>query len=325
MKKYQLIVGVFISLLLSAGILFSQISEMEVREDIQEIFSTGDYIYRAYSQEYKMLEQKLKNNPDPYIDVIEQDLFLPTDIKVLCERDSLGDYPGLIRILFFLGTDRAKQILNQEYNKQVSLLRSLIKQVEYADSNGIYNDNYDILDNAYGTVLSLQVYFIADATGYHDRTYIQDCLSRIDSVDLGLNNNMVEYFLAVAPEDPQVALKIRQMYTTPGSIICNSEFYFEQYDYQYSDNPEILLDQMIGYIEKPSGAGDINHRGIANSLTQKLEHARRQLQKNKIKQAANQLNAFLNELEAQKEKHVIEQAYDLLKYNAEYLIARLEE
>jgi len=324
MRKYQLIVCVFISLLLSAGILFSQISETEARKDIQALFSVSDYIYAALSEEYAALKQKLKNNPDPYIDVVEQDLYLPTDINVLCEEDSLGDYSGFIRLLFFLGTDQAKQILNQEYIKQTSLLKSLREQAEYAEKNMSY-DEYEKIDFAHSTLLHLQIYFIADALGYYDRAYIQDCLNRIDSVNTSLQANMVQYFLAVAPEDPQVALKIRQMYTTPGSIICNSEFYFEQYDYQYSDNPGTILDQMIGYIEKASGAGDINHRGIANSLTQKLEHARTQFRKNKIKQAANQLNAFLNELEAQKENHVSEQAYDLLKYNAEYLIARLEE
>lgn len=37
------------------------------------------------------------------------------------------------------------------------------------------------------------------------------------------------------------------------------------------------------------------------------------------------LNAFINELEAQKEKHLNIEEYVLLKYNAEYLIEKLSE
>ena len=62
-----------------------------------------------------------------------------------------------------------------------------------------------------------------------------------------------------------------------------------------------------------------------NSLDKKLENAKKQLEKGKIKNALNILNAFLNQVEAQKDKHLTSEAYALLRFNAEYLVQRLEE
>jgi len=86
-----------------------------------------------------------------------------------------------------------------------------------------------------------------------------------------------------------------------------------------------LVDMMTDDVEDAYQKGWIDNKGIYNSLSKKLEHAQKQLDKGKTKQAINQLNAFLNQLETQKGKHVNEQAYNLLHFNAEALIARMEE
>jgi len=86
-----------------------------------------------------------------------------------------------------------------------------------------------------------------------------------------------------------------------------------------------LIDMLTDDVEEAYQKGWIDNKGIYNSLYKKLEHAQKQLAKNKTKQAVNQLNAFLSELNAQKGKHVNEEAYNLLHFNAKALIKRLEE
>lgn len=86
-----------------------------------------------------------------------------------------------------------------------------------------------------------------------------------------------------------------------------------------------FLDTLVSYKHQALDLGWITNKGIANSLDKKLENARKQLEKGKVKQAINMLNAFLNEVEAQKDKHLTSEAYALLKFNVEYLIQKLEE
>lgn len=90
--------------------------------------------------------------------------------------------------------------------------------------------------------------------------------------------------------------------------------------------PDIsLIEMLIDDVDESYQNGWVDNQGIANSLNQKLENAKKQLEKGKTKQAVNILNAFINEVEAQKDKHLTSEVYVLLKYNAEYLIQRLEE
>ena len=86
---------------------------------------------------------------------------------------------------------------------------------------------------------------------------------------------------------------------------------------------EVSLDDLIAYIRQAFEEGKITNKGIANSLIAKLETAGKHLEKGKPKQAVNVLNAFLNELEAQYEKHIAGEVYDYLKENVTALITRL--
>ena len=87
--------------------------------------------------------------------------------------------------------------------------------------------------------------------------------------------------------------------------------------------PLSFLDNLISLKEQVYSLGWINNKGILNSLNQKLEAAKKNIQKGKINTAKNILNAFINEVEAQKEKHLSSEAYALLKFNAQYLIENL--
>jgi hypothetical protein len=71
--------------------------------------------------------------------------------------------------------------------------------------------------------------------------------------------------------------------------------------------------------------GWITNKGICNSLDVKLRNVERHLERDKPRQAGNVLNAFLNELNAQRGKHITEEGYALLYYNAEYLQQRIKE
>jgi len=62
---------------------------------------------------------------------------------------------------------------------------------------------------------------------------------------------------------------------------------------------------------------------IINGLNVKLNAAKASILKGNNKVAVNQLNAFINELDAQKGKQVNENAWALLKANAEFIIAKL--
>ncbi len=84
-----------------------------------------------------------------------------------------------------------------------------------------------------------------------------------------------------------------------------------------------FLDTIISYKHQAFDLGWIDNQGIVNSLDVKLDNAKQHLEKGQTTPAINDLQAFVNELEAQKDKHVSSEAYALLKYNAEYLIQKL--
>lgn len=86
----------------------------------------------------------------------------------------------------------------------------------------------------------------------------------------------------------------------------------------------IFLDTLSTYSQRASRLGWIDNQGIANSLDQKLENAKSQLQKGNTTAARNALQALVNEVEAQNGKHLSSEAYALMKFNAEYLISKLQ-
>lgn len=87
--------------------------------------------------------------------------------------------------------------------------------------------------------------------------------------------------------------------------------------------PIEFLDYITDLKHQSTTLGWITHQGIEQSLDAKLENAKKKLEAGDTKTSKNILNAFLNEVEAQKDKHLTFEAYGLLKYNAQYLIDRL--
>ena len=84
--------------------------------------------------------------------------------------------------------------------------------------------------------------------------------------------------------------------------------------------PGGTLSSLVGEL---LAAGLIDNGGVANSLIAKSDAAAAQIAQGNFTTARNQLNAFLNELDAQAGKHITQQAYHLLQADALFYIGRL--
>ena len=69
--------------------------------------------------------------------------------------------------------------------------------------------------------------------------------------------------------------------------------------------------------------GWITNQGIEQSLDAKLDNAKKKIEQGNKNAAKNILGAFINEVEAQRDKYLTSEAYGLLKYNVQYLIGKL--
>jgi hypothetical protein len=86
-----------------------------------------------------------------------------------------------------------------------------------------------------------------------------------------------------------------------------------------------LLDRLIVLKDQGAKLGWIKDPGVVTSLNQKLANARKALDRlfGGKKAARGILGAFVNELDALRGKQVDDNAYFLLRVNAEYLIVRM--
>jgi len=87
--------------------------------------------------------------------------------------------------------------------------------------------------------------------------------------------------------------------------------------------PLQFVDTIISHKHQALELGWIDNEGIAKSLEAKLENVKKQLERDNTKTAKNVLQAFLNEVEVQKDKHLSSEAYALMKYNGEFLLSKL--
>ena len=90
-------------------------------------------------------------------------------------------------------------------------------------------------------------------------------------------------------------------------------------------NAPVFSDTLMSYTSQACKLKWIDNKGICQSLQAKLKNVQKQLDKGKNKTAINDLNAFLNEVEAQKGKHLTSEGYGLLYYNGEYLMQQLNK
>ncbi|HKK44234.1 MAG TPA: hypothetical protein VJ964_01850 [Balneolaceae bacterium] len=89
-------------------------------------------------------------------------------------------------------------------------------------------------------------------------------------------------------------------------------------------NPNALQDTLQSYLAFSCDTTWIKNKGTCRSLEAKLDQVERQIDRN-TNTAANTLQAFLNELEALKEKQISSEAYGLLYFNGQILLEKLRE
>jgi hypothetical protein len=87
--------------------------------------------------------------------------------------------------------------------------------------------------------------------------------------------------------------------------------------------PIEFLQTIQSYKERSVQQGWIADTGVAISLEVKLNAAQRALQTGDNETAKNVLNALINEVQAQANKHLTPEAVALLQFNSQYLISRL--
>ena len=90
--------------------------------------------------------------------------------------------------------------------------------------------------------------------------------------------------------------------------------------------PASLLERLIAAKHQSVSFGWISGPGVdgvVQGLDAKLNAAKDSVARDQNKTAANQLKAFVSEIEAQRGKHLNDNAYFLLKVNAEFIISRL--
>jgi hypothetical protein len=87
--------------------------------------------------------------------------------------------------------------------------------------------------------------------------------------------------------------------------------------------PLDLARRLIAQRDEACRLGWADVKGVCNSLDAKLDAAVRALTRDDTAAAMGELEAFLNELDAQRGQHLNDAAYFLLKINAEYLRGRL--
>lgn len=93
-----------------------------------------------------------------------------------------------------------------------------------------------------------------------------------------------------------------------------------------------FVNYIIDLKHQASALGWITNPGVQDSLDVKLDQVKNKLQAGDTKTAANVLNAFLNEVDAQgcskydgcpAGKHLLPEAWALLKFNGQYLLGKL--
>jgi len=87
----------------------------------------------------------------------------------------------------------------------------------------------------------------------------------------------------------------------------------------------VFTDSLYSFTRQACDLGWVTNKGICRSLQAKLDNVQRQLKAGKTKTAANGIQSFLNEVEAQKGKHLTSEGYGLLYFNAEYLLKGLQK
>ncbi|WP_138431954.1 FIMAH domain-containing protein [Fodinibius saliphilus] len=87
----------------------------------------------------------------------------------------------------------------------------------------------------------------------------------------------------------------------------------------------VFTDSLQSYTTRACQLEWITNRGVCNSLEKKLQNVKLQLERGNIRTVTNNVQAFLNEVEAVHRNHLTSEGYSLLYFNTEYLLKQLQE
>ncbi|MFC1569053.1 hypothetical protein ACFL4L_02355 [bacterium] len=323
-NKHFSIVIVFLIFIVNTS---AQVSEEQARANLQLLFSAHDNLSFYENEDIEQIRIDLKNNPEPYLSVISEDLVLPENMEILAEEDSLNYYYGLIGTLFYIDNDEAKTFIYDQYYQQKNLLNSINNEINSSQFNSLSDEEKDKLIYAQSNVASFQCTMIKNFISYDYSQMIPDCIGRIEDENYVIQINIINYFQAMAVEDTMIISKMIGLYKDTNSSLNNDPYLkkvLSDMGVQIEIDPNEVISNLIEYINTQSDEGNIDNPGIANSLIAKLETAQKQLKDEKPKQAVNALNAFLNELDAQQGKHISDEVYRYLKEKVEGLVLQIE-
>ncbi|MGI0016647.1 MAG: hypothetical protein ACREBU_24755, partial [Nitrososphaera sp.] len=172
----------------------AQISQQEARADIQVLVTAQHGLDQESGADILVLVEKVKNNPDPYLAVIRQDLLLPAENDNLADSDFVDHYIVQIAILAEIGNQEARDLLKQAYFETADRLQSLSAELAAARENSEPQEVIDRIEKAEGAVIDFQQSIISIFADLNDKSILLDCLNRIESEDRSLQSRMLDYF-----------------------------------------------------------------------------------------------------------------------------------
>ena len=326
MREKQILIILFILFISVFSNTEAQITEEQAQKDIYFHFHVNQSFM---SPELKILAdsvyERIFENSDFYILKFDKYLVLPDDLNILCEEDSLYYYQYALGLLYNLGSVNpvATELVIREYDKISDFIGSIYPSIDTPNERA----QNQLLYKSFSNISKVQEYIIRTAGANYDTLFISDCLEMIDKIP-EFQYTILTYFDSVATNNERVIAKLIELYNNASL----EDFYkddwlkerIERIGGQIDLDAAELLSNLIEYINTQSGQGTIDRQGLANSLIAKLETAQKQLENEKPKQAANALNAFLNELDAQQGKHISEEVYTYLKEKVEGLVLQIE-
>lgn len=192
-SKYCALIAIFLLAWIDAT--RAQISQQEARADIQQLASAQHGLNQESGAYILVLVEKVKNNPEPYLAVISQDLVLPADKDSLTDEDSNGYYATLIEILKEIGNQDAKDLLKQAYFETADRLDSVSSELVTAIENSEPQEVIDLIGSTESAVAFLHGGIISVFESLNDNSILLDCLDRLERQNYSIQATMFDYFV----------------------------------------------------------------------------------------------------------------------------------
>lgn len=125
-----------------------------------------------------------------------------------------------------------------------------------------------------------------------------------------------------SPEYPKIGCSVHYAYVEPSTDTTESSDSSEATPTPTPEPPEDTKtpDQLIDQLVTTVNSMDIPKRSVKNNLTNKLNNAKKQIEKDKTKNAINKLNSFIDKVRKETGKNIQEPDATILISQAETII-----